>query len=1049
MNGSFAASSTYLAGDVHIVGSAVTSGLTETQGWAEYGPTTVTGSMQIAALPGTPAPVFSSNGGGSFWVDASPQNQTAFNVMEGNLAFGDATNGDTYLMTAIGVNLTIDANQAGGFYSFGGGTNIQVLNASQVINYANSSGPVNIVAQIPGLPAVTVPVAVGQHYVASLCVLLLGCVVKIPVVSITWGAGTHFSILGQTLSGGSGMTASMPDSRLSISVPPGVGPNISMVADQGSPRLTVNAGATYPALLSTYGRVTVSRGESLNASVVVNGTFSAQATADNGGTFYNAGGLVVQGHLDSAGEQLFKHHLELGPQIEIQTAPGGAVETLGPTTIDSDVTILGSTNASGNLTIAGEFVQNSTLIHIGGNLSLNGTMVASGSVGTSGTTAFAGLISSSGAISLPHSFMDGTFLLTDGSFVGVGSTLLQGTSVGRGWTWVNSTTYSVVGSAWLNGTVDVNRSIVVRGNAELQTAPGGALHLNATVLMGSGGGAGSPWTSRVLGSVMVRGTSFANGTSSFNGTTVSFPSGLVVLGSVQAQGNVSVDGVTAFSGAVTSSGTAHFPGMSLTGTFSLSSAGGVVNGTGTSSVAGNVSLSGRLTVDHGVFAENGTSVILGTLGMTGTVLVTGDSTLATEAGTSLSLVGNINLAGAAHIVGNVNTTGNVTIAGSASLSAAQVVISGSLSAQGSVYSRGWIELTGTADFQGPVLTLGRTQLPGLDVAGNYTLRWGEFRLNGAIDLTGFTVSLGTITANAQGYFVHGESRIVGHTVATGSAAVWGSSLTVGYIDLGDGATLGGFMEVNNGSMSAGGLTLTGTIVLPNDTATFPQGANISGAVFQTGLLTSQGGAVAFYGESIVNGTVVSSGSPSLRGPIIASVFGGLFALTLGPEFLSFLVGLLLAVGVAGIELLRTGWKYRRPFTPEQRLSVRRMRAEPLLATALFSLGALTGAVGGYSQGAYLSVPAHASSASTVSLLYALASSLLLVGFLLWLHHRFRYSRARRPHLGARGAVPSRALPPMGPGTSSAPPVVPWAGEGSGGVAPPPPSGGPEEAQGTR
>ncbi len=1015
LNGTLSAGTTYLDGTVHIIGSAVTSNLTETAGWADYGPTVVVGSMHIASLPGSPAAVFTSHPGSNLWVSPSPLNTTALNILQGNIQLGDPANGQTFLMTTTGVNITIQARQAGGFYSYGGGANINVGNASQILNYANSSGPISIQASILGVPT-TINVAVGQVYVSAFCIVGLGCI-AVPVTSITWPAGAHFSILGSTTTSGQGMTATMPDTRLTIAIPPSAGVNLSMDPDLGSPQLIVSPGASYPALVATLGRVTVSHGEDLEAAVTVEGTFSAEASASNGGTFYNDGGLTIVGEMDSAGEQVFNHKLQLGPDIHIVSAPGHGVVTSGYTTIDSDVTIDGSTNASGDIAIEGTLTQNATLIHIEGNLSLNGSMTASGGVGTDGTTAFLGNVSSSGDISLPHAFMDGTFLLHDGSFVGVGSTLLQGTSTARGWTWVNASTYSVTGSSWLNGTVDVNRSITVQGAAELLTAPGGSLNLNATVLMGVvNGPTGPSWTSRVQGSVFVQGASFTNGTSSFNGTTVSFPTGLKVVGVVEARGNVSVLGVTIFTGAVTSSGLAQFPGMSLLGTFGLSSSGGSVNASGTSGVAGNVTLTGILTVDQGIFSEVGTSSIVGDLYMTGTVVVTGDSTLSTSPGSTLSLVGDINLANAAHVLGNVNTSGNVTIQGSATLTSSQVTISGALAASGMVYSRGTVQLSGTADFNGPVYTQGRTDLPGLDVAGNYTLDWGQFLLRGSIALTGFTVSHGTIVANSTGYYVDGSSRIVGHTVASGSASVWGASSTVGYVTLGNGATLAGFMEVNGG-MSVGGLGLSGTIVLPNDTATFPGGANITGTIWQRGLLTSESGAVRFYGRSIVNGTVVSSSSPSLQGPVIAEVLGGSLALTLGVEFFAFIAGLLLLLAIAGIELLRIGWKHRTPFTPAQREAVRPLRWEPTLSASFLGAGALVGALGGYGLGSYLLDPSHMSSAGLVSPIYALSSVLLLLGALLWVHHRLRYRRARR-HADTKGPVARAPEEPSSPGAGA-------------------------------
>lgn len=1036
VNGSFAASSTYLDGNVHILGSAITSNLTETDGWAEYGATVVTGSMHVVSLPGNNAPIFSSRGGGSLWVQPSPLNTTAFNILQGNIALGDPATGDTFLMSTNGVNITIDAGQAGGFYSYGGGTNINVGNASQVLNYANSSGSIVIHCTIPIFcPTAGIKISPGTLYVSAYCIILVGCI-SVAVSSITWPAGAHFTILGSTTTSGQGMTASMPDSRMDISVPEGAGVNISMTPDLGKPQLTVSPGPTYPALVATLGRVAVSHGEALNASVTVDGTFAASGVVENGGTFYNDGGLTIRGELDSAGEQLFKHKLQLGPEITILTSPGGGVVTTGYTTIDSDVTIQGTTNASGNLTIAGTMTQNSTLIHIEGNLSLNGTMVASGSVGTEGTTSFSGNVSSSGLISLPHAFMDGTFSMSQGSFVGIGSTLLTGTSVGNGWTWVNATTYAVVGSSWLNGTVDVNRSISVTGAAELVTAPGGALRLTATVLMGSGAGY-APWTSRVEGSVLVRGASFTNGTSTFNGTTVAFPAGLKVVGQVEAQGNVSVIGITAFTGAVTSTGSASFPGMSLTGTFGLSSAGGSVNASGTSGVAGNVTLDGTLTVDHGVFAENGSSDITGDLTMTGSVLVSGRSTLSTAGTTTLSLVGDIHLANAAHIVGDVNTTGNVTISGSAYLSTSNVTISGSLQATGWVYSRGLIELQGEADFRGQVFTLGYTQLPGLDVAGNYTLSSGSFDLQGAISLTGYTKSAGTVVANASGYFVDGPSHIVGHTVATGSATVWGTSDTVGFVTLGPGATLGGFTVVNGG-LTAGGLPLSGTITLPNDTAVFPQGANITGSIRQYGLLTSEGGKVTFYGDSLVNGTVSSSGTPSLQGPVDVSFLGSPFVFTLGAEFFAFVGALLLAIAIVGIELLRVGWKHRTPFSGRELEAVGRLWTGAVLWTSLLLAGGATGGIGGLALGSYLTSSAHASAASWATPIFAAAALMLFAGAFLWVLHRRRYARARKEARRISFPAPSPTVPWLVPPSSApSPSTTGPTGGGETGVPPRP------------
>lgn len=1010
INGSLSASTTYVDGNVNIDGSADAQDLTQSSGWADYGPTVVTGGLSVGESPGSSATIFTSNPGSSLWLQPSPLNTTAVNVLEGNLAFGDASTGSAFDMQTVGVNITIDANQAGGFYSYPStAANIAAAPNSHLINYANSSGSVSVSADVVGIP-ITETVAPGKSFNMTICTIpLVGCI-AISALSLTWPAGSHFSIVGGTNTSGQGLTASLPDTRMDIQVPEGSGVRLSMTPSAGAPSISVSPGATYPAELLSQGRVVMSLGEVIQGTVQVQGNFSATGFADNSGTFANFGGLTIQGSINAEGEQVFRHKLEIGDQVAIDLFPGFNL-TSGPTSIDSDVVINGTTVATGSINISGELIQNASQFAIEGALSVNGTLAASGLVSADGTTTFAGRVSSTGNISMPHADLDGTFLLSDGAFSGVGSTVLTGTSVAHGWTWVNGTTYSVTGSSWLNGTISVNRSITVNGDVEISTAPGGEFHLNATVLMGTEG-PGAAWTSRVQGTVVLRGESFANGTSTFDSSEVTFPPGIKVVGSVLAQGNVSVDGTTFFQGAVTSSGLATFPGMQLDGTFGLSSSGGSVNGTGTSGVVGTVSLDGVLTVDHGVFSEVGSSDITGDLTMTGTVLVTGDSTLSTASGTNLSLAGNIELAGAAHIEGNVNTSGQVTIEGSASLSSTAVNISGALSANGVVYTRGIIQLKGRADFDGPLDTLGRTSLPGLAVEGNYTLSWGTFDLDGSIALTGYTHSVGSVVANSTGYYVTGQSRIIGDTVATGSAVVWGTSLTVGYVQLGAGAQLATYMVVHGG-MSAGGVDFSGTIILPNDTVVFTEGANISGSVWQHGLLTSSGGTITFYGESNVTGTVESSGTPNLAGPLVVPLLGGIFALTLGPEFYLYLGGLVVGLLIAALEVFLFTWKFGAPAARNGAAPRRAVRAMRWAGLALLGVGAVVGAAFGFSDGSRLATGVDPSTVGSVAVGFYLADALLLAGIVLWVLGRWVLPRRQgtrpsstEPASAAKAAEPS-------------------------------------------
>lgn len=1300
INGSLDSSLNFLSGTVNIVGQVSTSGYTQTMGWADYGGTVVNGAMTIQ--PVTPGgTVFATHGGSSLWVDPNPADPTAVSVMQGNIAIGNSATGDSVLMTTVGTatTLTIDANQAGGIYSYPSGNNNLNSGGNIVVtNFGNSTGSITLNCNI----ILVCPVSVGP---GSSFTPPFG--VSASSSSITWGANTHFSITGDTSSSGAGVTASMPDTRMVVTI--AAGGNLSLAPGGGSPSLTVSPGATWPALLVTVGHATVSSGEHLTgANVVVQGTFQADQTASNGGTFYNDGGLAISGHVDAAGEQLFPANLTIGPSVNITSYPGENITNTGTVDINSVASIQGMSVAQGTLSIAGMLNQGPTVNAITGTVTVTGTMFTQGYVSTSGSTLFSGNVYTTGNIGLPSAFVSGALTLTGGSFLGQGTTSLSGTTLGVGVTTVTTTGYSTVGTTTLRGNVLSTGTIAVNGTSVITTAPGawfhlthtvrmgvttsggwtaqvvgdvltqgtsysngsatfsstvvtfppglsvhgtawtsgnvtvrgssvfdgpvdstgvsrfpgtvlvgtftlpapgsvvssgtawvagnvslvgllqigiglfqetgtstisgnlditgsatitgspvistgktGALHLTSTVLMGAQGGT---FTSRVVGSVMTQGTVFSNGTMTFNATTAvfppglsihgtvtaqgnltvqgstlfsgavsttgvsrfpgatlvgsfdlpapgtisengtnwvegnvslagllsvgagsftetgnssilgyadlagpvtivgdghmstgssgafhmsgridmgtvstvngtvmtqgtvfangtskftyglaSFPVGLTVHGLVESQGNISVHGDTDFTGAVTTSGVAHFPGMTLSGTFALSAVGGSVNTTnGGSVVLGNISLDGVLTIQSTAFQEVGNSVITGSMVMTGTVVVNGDSTLTTSPGTLLDLSGDIQLANAAHILGNVNTSGDVTITGSAILSSTSVVIGGAMSLNGWVVSRGIITLTGTADFLGPVLTQGHTSLSGLDVAGNFSLHWGEFHLAGTVSLTGTTVSEGSVVANSSGYYVVGSSRIEGMTNVSGSAWVWGASSTTGYVELLAGSQFGTYMVVN-GELKAGSLDLKGPLILPNDTVTFSTEANITGSVWEDGLLTSANQITTFVGRSIINGTATSPGAPTVVGPVVLPVGGPPFALLLGPTFYLLIVFLLMVPIVGLIEAVRLVRRRKKPLSEYEKEAIRPLR--PLVAGAALLLlaGVGVGFGGSCWLGSVLSSPSASSSASLVPVVEVVGALLVLVGVVLWSTLRVMHRSRRRQARAAEAA----------------------------------------------
>lgn len=980
VDGSLVSSSTNVDGNVTIAGTTTTTGVTHTDGWADYGTTHVDGSMYINATPGVGGATFALNPGSGFFL-GPPSAVTGGSVtLEGNISMGSVALGQAYGMSSTDTNITIYAGGAGSFQSYPtSALNLNPGSNIQIINFG-TTGTVTASCAIPIICPITV--AAGTTYTPTLGITTaLG--------DVSWTAGTDFTILGTTTSGGSGVVISLINSKMVISTP-GAGTNLSMTAADGEPTTVVTSSPQYPAQVATTGLVSVMGGphpgESVNATVAVLGTFTAVDHAANGGTFTNQGGLTIQGDLVSSGYQQFSGSLALGPYFQVTTAAGGNMTTIGATSIDTTVNLTGTTVAQGTLTLLGNLTQNATLVHLQGDVSLSGSLDAVGVLGTSGTTIYGGNLSSSGNISMPNAFLDGSFQLTRGTFEGVGTTDLVGVADSTGTVSVNATTYNVTGDSSLDGRVHVNGTISSIGNTYLATAPQGSLHLTATINMGG--------VAVVQGSVLTQGTAFANGTSTFTGTTVTFPSGLRVAGSVVSQGNTTVTGTTLFTGAVTTTGDSRFPGMALAGTFGLSATGGSVTSVGVSYVGGNVSLAGVLTIDQGTFHEVGESVIVGDLTMTGTVTVTGTSTLTTSSGTLLYLWGDIHLAGAAHIDGTVNTSGDVTISGAASLGPDGVNITGSLSANGSVVSEGQITLSGLADFDGPVATQGDTDLPGIQVAGNFSMSTGTFALDGLVQLHGQTVSLGTVTANGTGYYVTGSSRIEGSTSASGSMRIVGDSTTVGYVNIGAGSVFGTFMQIR-GTLDTGGLALTGLVTLPNDEVTFAQGANISGSISIHGTLTGQGSSASFQGESWVNGTVTSGGTPQVQGPIVATVLGSPFAFTLGPEFYLFLGGLVAAFLAAVVEALRVGLKHRRPFTSAQQNAVRPLLPEALASAGLMVAGGLAGTIIGYSLGESLQSPANAGEAGQVSFGLWIGGILMVLGVVLWAVHRGRYRRARR------------------------------------------------------
>ncbi len=1300
INGSLTSSSNYLSGYVHIVGQTSTRGWTQTQGWADYGPTVTSGTMSI--VPTTPGgTLFATHGGSSLWVDPTPSVPTALALMQGNLALGNSGTGGSLLMAMNGgTTLTIDAVQAGGIYSYPSGNNNLNSGGNIVVtNFGNSTGSVTLNCNIILVCPVTV--SPGSTFTPPFGV-------SASSASITWGANTHFSITGTTTSGGAGVTATMPDTRMDVTIPQGG--NLSLTPGGGSPSLTVAPGATWPAMVVTAGHVTVSQGEHLNAAnVTVAGAFQAVQNADNGGTFYNDGGLNITGQIDAAGFQVFRNNLTIGTSVNITSYPGQNITNTGTIDIDNVAQIQGLSASSGTLNILGTLDQGPSTNVVTGTVSVLGTMYTQGYVSTTGSTLFVGNVSTSGDISLPSAYVTGTLSLLGGSFLGQGTTALSGTTLGVGRTTVTTTGYSTVGNttitgtvqstgtisvngtsiiatapgayfhltntvqmgvtssggwtsqvvgsvftqgtsfsngsadfsstqvhfppgltvhgtAWTSGNVTVlgssvfsgsvattgvahfpgttlvgdfdlaapgavsasgtswvegNVSLVgvlsigiglfqedgattitgnmditgpstISGNAVIATGPSGALHLDSTILMGA---QGTTFTSRVIGSVMTRGTVYANGTSTFTATTASFPPGLSVHGDVSAQGNVtvlgttlfqgsvatsgvsrfpgavlvgtftlpapgsvtetgtswvqgnvtlsgllsvtsssfsevgssaivgdadlsgpvtlsgdgyldtsgggafhmtgtihmgsvstvvgtvmtqgvvfangtstfdlgsatfpvgltihgtvdsqgntSVTGGTDFTGAVTTSGLAQFPGMTLSGTFALSAQGGSVNATGTSLVVGNISLQGDLSIGSSDFREVGDSVITGNMVMTGTVVVNGDSTLTTSPGTLLELTGNIQLATAAHIIGNVNTSGDVTISGSAVLTSTSVVIGGSMALNGWVTSRGEIALSGTADFLGPVLTQGHTSLSGLSVAGNFSLHWGEFRLTGTVQLNGSTVSEGSVIANSSGYFVVGSSRIEGTTTVNGAARVQGASSTLGSVVLNGGSQFGTYMVVN-GDLNAGGLDLHGPIVLPDDTVTFSSSANLTGSIWENGVLESQGGTTTFVGQSIINGTVTSPGSPSVDGPVVLPLGGSPFALTLGPTFYLLVALLLILPVIPIVEALRALARRRRPLSEHEREAVRSLRPLVAFAGVFLLLGVGVGLGGAYYLGSVLSSVVGVPMAGNVADLEVAASAVLLLGVLLWVVERGLY-RSRRRRAREDGAPPS-------------------------------------------
>lgn len=875
INGSLSSDQNYLDGDVNIVGNTVTQGTTSTVGWADYGPTVVTGTMDITATnPATAGTVFATHGGSSLWVAPSSAYPTGISVMQGNVALGSS--GTAFQLDSSGANMTIDALQAGGITSYpSGNTNLNAGSNIQIHNYANSTGSITI----SGCTLVC-PITVSPGTTFTPCYPIIGCI-SASSTSITWGANTYFSIVGTTTTSGGGVAVSLPDSRMVVAVAPGG--NMSLTPGTGSPSVTVGPGTgsstNFPCLVVAAGRTTVSGGEDLtNADTLVQGTFQAVQYASNGGTFWNSGGLNITGHIDATGEQLFKHDLNISKEILILSTPGGNITNTGAIDINTVAAIQGLAVTVGTLNITGSMDQSAVSNQITGTVLDEGSLSTRGSVSTTGLTIFQGNVLASGDLSMPNAFLDGSFSLTKGTYSSQGSTVLSGTSFASGNTTIGTKGYSVVGSITLAGTVDSSGSITVTGTAVIATAPGAWFHLSSTVQMGVGG-TGS-WTAQVVGNVYTQGTSFSNGTATFTGSLVAFPPSLTVHGTAWTDGNTTVVGSTVFDGATATFGVSRFPGSTLVGDFSLA-AGGSVDSSGTSWVEGNVSLVGLLSVGSSTFQETGTSSIDGDLDLDGPVSFTGDAVIWTPPGGALHLNATIQMGAqsgsyVSQVVGSVLTEGTVFTNGTSSFGSGLAVFPPGLSVHGTVQAQGNVTVLGGAVYTGAVDTSGISQFPGAVLLGDFQL-----------------ASPGSITVEGTNW-VEGNVSLSGLLqVDTGSFSEAGSSSIVGYADMDGPVTIQGDSEIETGVGGAFHMTATiqmgvtspgvwtsqvigsvstqgvifanGTSSFNGVTAEFPPGLSVHGDV------DSQG-AISVDGATDFAGAVTTSGSSQFPGMSLLGTF---------------------------------------------------------------------------------------------------------------------------------------------------------------------------------
>ena len=993
INGTLISNYTTLSGNVANSGTGMTTGYTTTTGTAGYGATRVFGTLTLQQ-PATPLnPILYTNPGSALYLDPPSSTTSATINMQGDLTLGNPTTGDGFAMSQSGGTLlTVWANASGGIYGIGGATDLNSGSDIVVTNY----GPGTITINCNIILICPVQVAPGSVYVPC----ILGICASASSSSITWSGPTDFSINGTVSTSSPGVYASFPESHVEITIPGTTGGNFSMVPLQGSPTISVTAGTQTPAAVTTYGDLLMTGGEQLDANVTVQGTFTAADHVFVNGTFFNQGGLTISGNIVSSGDQYFPHDLSLGPVFNVTTFPGQNITVqghiLGEWTSNTTPTIdvEGSMVTSGSLGLRGYFVQNSSVAQIEGNLSTTGLLVATsapgGSILTRGLTEFGGNFLAEGNLTLPNTFLGGQLSATDCSLVGNGTTNLSGVLTVNGTTKVVNGTFSANGASTILGTIAGNKTYVLTGNATMETLWGENLSLTSTVEMGG--------VATVVGSVEVQGTIASNGTSTFNETTVDIMDAVTVQGTAYNQGSISVVGTTFFTGQVDSSGRANFPGMSLNGTFALAAAGGSVWAQGTSGVQGTVTLSGTLEITpptsgaSGIFHEDGFSSIYGDLSMTGTVIVTGDTQLTTTNGAQLFMWGNIDLGTSARIEGDVNVTGEVTINGTATLGGGSVVIAGALEQIGEVFSSGDIQLTGEASFQGSVSTYGTTVLPGITTVGTLSMPSTDFIVRGSITLIGSTDADGNVIVNSSGYFVQGSDTIHGRSTSTGTFSNVGSAHFTGYALLGDASQFGTYLKIV-GTMNTGSLSLTGTTILPNDEVYFPTGANISGSGTMNGTLTGAGTSVNFVGSSVVYGTVTTSGLPQITGPIVLSLLGGYFAITLGTEIYWFLGMVVVAIGCGLVAtLLWIRRKLRHIIRPPVPVLYRLLA---LIGAVAMLAGSLGGLVGGFLEGTALANGPMNQNVSGVAALYEISAAVITAGFVLWVIGGLLAWRARR------------------------------------------------------